>query len=209
MNEAAALLVRKLDAAAKDKQPVDIHKLLGDMTMGWSGPPRLGTSSSVVLQSAVLTRAPAKLGGQHARQAVVQLSSGAVANASMHVARRSLPSWQYTSCNTLGVVPSFQCKLCTLRHPYRVHCLRAVKRLSLIHAADSSSMCVIRVDFHRQACQEAAVVGPPTDADRLRDAASVLFGNGAHGHVLRLTCAVLCSLARLQLNQACSLSLSV
>ena len=42
MNEAAALLVRKLDAAAKDKQPVDIHNLLGDMTMGVVGTTAFG-----------------------------------------------------------------------------------------------------------------------------------------------------------------------
>ena len=35
------------------------------------------------------------------------------------------------------------------------------------------------MDFHSQACHDAAAVGPPTDADRLRDAAGVLFGDGA------------------------------
>ena len=33
MNEAAELLIRNLAAAAKADQPVDIHRLLGDMTM--------------------------------------------------------------------------------------------------------------------------------------------------------------------------------
>lgn len=33
MNEAAELLMRNLSAAAKAGRPVDIHRLLGDMTM--------------------------------------------------------------------------------------------------------------------------------------------------------------------------------
>lgn len=33
MNEAAELLMRNLAAAAKARRPVDIHRLLGDMTM--------------------------------------------------------------------------------------------------------------------------------------------------------------------------------
>ena len=33
MNEAAELLMRNLAAAAKAGRPVDIHRLLGDMTM--------------------------------------------------------------------------------------------------------------------------------------------------------------------------------
>ena len=42
MNEAAELLVRKLDAAAKAELPVDIHKLLGEMTMGVVGTTAFG-----------------------------------------------------------------------------------------------------------------------------------------------------------------------
>ena len=42
MNDSAELLVRKLDAAARAGQPVDIHQLLGAMTMAVVGTTAFG-----------------------------------------------------------------------------------------------------------------------------------------------------------------------
>lgn len=45
MNEAAELLMRNLSAAAKAGRPVDIHRLLGDMTMQVVGTTAFGCAS--------------------------------------------------------------------------------------------------------------------------------------------------------------------
>lgn len=68
MNEAAELLVRKLNAAAKAELPVDIHKLLGEMTMGVVGTTAFGliplSGYEQCMSSTALTRVP------HERQRV-------------------------------------------------------------------------------------------------------------------------------------------
>ncbi len=53
MNEAAELLMRNLSAAAKAGRPVDIHRLLGDMTMQVVGTTAFGCASYFTTMSSV------------------------------------------------------------------------------------------------------------------------------------------------------------
>jgi len=164
MNEAAELLMRNLGAAAAAGRPVDIHRLLGDMTMQVVGTTAFGRARSEG-PPACNCRQPGT---------VTSAFYGCVC---MACHWRAGKGHAHALDMALLLVPprcSFLLGEGTSSHACSVQCTGG--RCSSMKRYFTKVRGWNRVDFHTQKGDKAAAAGADGDADRLRDAVNVIFG---------------------------------